>query len=53
MATILEDQCMALIVQDTLKLPLPHPGQGWGGERSTDQGTGPQSTQHPSQKVLG
>lgn len=32
MATILDDQCIALIVQDTLKLPLPPSwaGLGWG-----------------------
>lgn len=33
MATFSEDQCIALIVQDTPKLPLPQPGQGLGGER--------------------
>jgi len=32
MATILDDQCIALIVQDTLKRPLPpsRAGPGWG-----------------------
>jgi len=29
--TILEDQCIALIVHDILKLPLLQPRQGWAG----------------------
>lgn len=40
MATFLEDQCIALIVQDTLKLPLPQPGQGWGWGQVDPPGNG-------------
>lgn len=40
MATFWEDQCIALIVQDTLKLPLPQPGQGWGWGQVDPPGNG-------------